>query len=207
MKDREEKGAGSILGMLVLFLVIIGLGIFVVKAFIDANTTKVDPGELITESMEEIGELAVYEWDYTTSQTIEDSYWQIFGVNIPWTNKTATLTGSATIKFGINLDGVTYTVDSENKSVDIDIDQISILSHELDEESFEYDIDDNFLNRVSEKEKKQLRIDFKKYAEENIPDSVYKKAKDKVKSVIISGLSEVVPDYDIEVNFADELTK
>lgn len=105
-----------------------------IAAYEKANK-EVDIGVIQTE-VKEIGELATVEYLYTDANRFSDPR-QIFGFSIPFTTKSFIVKWDGIIKAGIDVGEVTLELNEERKEIIVGIPEAKILSHELNENSFE----------------------------------------------------------------------
>jgi hypothetical protein len=196
------------IGKVICWLFVLALGCTIAYGFWDANTGKNSTtSRLIAEHFEEIEEVAVYEYTYIHSETLDEDYMKIFNINIPWTNKHCTLTGSGTIKFGIDMNDADFTIQGNN--IKVTIPTVSILSHELDEDSMEFsEQSDSIFNKLTAEDLQQLRSDFKTNVEENLnqpatssTNSVYTTANNIVQKKIKSAIESLNSNYEVTVQF------
>lgn len=100
-------------------------------------TTEVSIG-VINSEIKEIGELATLEYIYTDAGKFSDPV-QFFGKDVPLsiTTKTFIAKWDGCIKAGVNVEEIVVDMDKIKKEIVIHIPKAEILSHELDDESFE----------------------------------------------------------------------
>lgn len=96
---------------------------------------EVDIGVIKTE-IKEIGELATIEYLYTDANRFSDPK-KIFDFEIPFTTKSFIVKWDGIIKAGIEVGEVTVELNEEKKEIIVGLSEAKILSHELDENSFE----------------------------------------------------------------------
>lgn len=121
----------------------------------DSLPTVVDPinPEIFLKTLDseikEIGELATIEYIYTNAGKY-DSPKQLFGKDIPFTTKSFVAKWDGTIKAGVDVEKVSTVVDYFGKKILVYLPEAEILSHEIDESSFEtFDEKDGLFNRIT----------------------------------------------------------
>lgn len=102
------------------------------------NASKEVNISVINSEIKEIGELATIEYIYTDAGKFSDPA-QFFGKDIPFsiTTKTFIAKWDGCIKAGVNVEEIVVDVNKLKKEIVIHIPKAEILSHELDDESFE----------------------------------------------------------------------
>lgn len=91
---------------------------------------------VINVEIQDIGELATLEYLYTDAGKFEDVK-QLWGKNIPFIRKSFIVKWDGSIKAGVNVQEIAAEIDNDSKQITIHIPKAKILSHELDDESFE----------------------------------------------------------------------
>jgi hypothetical protein len=159
--------------------------------------------QFLVESFQDIDEYAVYEYNYSRSQTYDGGSKNLFGViDIPFTNKSATISASGTLKFGVK--GEDLSAKTNDHVIIITVDKVSLLDNNIILESVKFDKKDNLLNKYSQEEQNQIKEQFSKSIEESIDDSIYDVVKEKLKTKLTTKIGQLVPDYTIEVKFSEE---
>lgn len=92
--------------------------------------------EEVLSEINSIGELATVEYVYTDVGEFSDPI-SIKNFKLPWTTKSFLAKWDGVIKGGIDLSEVKMAIDEGNKLITVTIPEAKILSHDLDEESFE----------------------------------------------------------------------
>lgn len=93
---------------------------------------------LINVEIQEIGELATLEYLYTDAGKFSDPK-ELFGKEIPFsfTTKSFIAKWDGSIKAGVDVQRITAELNNLTKEIVVHIPKAEILSHELDDESFE----------------------------------------------------------------------
>lgn len=91
----------------------------------------------VNEITKDVRKMISQEYNYEeVGQHIK--YRKIFGKKVPFTTDEVLFQFSATIYAGVDLAEADYYVDNENKVITVSLPKATIISHEVDEESFEY---------------------------------------------------------------------
>lgn len=110
--------------------------------------------DVINYKIQEIGELATYEYMYTDAGKFENPK-KIFGKNIPFTTKSFIAKWNGVIKAGVDINEIKAEVDKNNKKIIVHMPKAEILSHEIDEDSVEtLDQKDGLLDKASKNAEK-----------------------------------------------------
>lgn len=148
---------------------------------------------IINKEIQDIGELATLEYLYTDSGKFEDAK-QLWGKNVPFTKKSFIVKWDGSIKAGINVKEITVEIDNDSKEVTVHIPKAEILSHELDEESFEtLDEKDGLFNPIEIDDTREFDAEGKNAMEiRAIENGILDKAFENAKEIIYRMLSNDV---------------
>ncbi len=102
-------------------------------AFDQVQTVSV---EEIQRVLEPAAELVTAQYHYKDAGTYEN-YEKLFGKKFGFMTDKFVFTYSGVVSVGIELDDIVFTVDDENKTIDIKLPPIEIKHNEVDEKSFE----------------------------------------------------------------------
>ena len=103
---------------------------------------------LINTTIQNIGELATIEYLYTDAGKYSDPK-QLWGRDIPLTTKSFIAKWDGVIKAGVDITKITVEVNDSEKKLVVNIPKAQILSHEIDESSFEtLDEKDGLFNAI-----------------------------------------------------------
>ena len=171
-EEREEKrgNAAAVKKMLspkavlavaiVVAVVAVGLGIWFGKFFFTEST----PTKL---GFEDIGELAT-QAAYCTEVNVTEASRELFGVTIPFTQSKYIYSYDVVVKAGFDFGAVTYSVDEANKTIQVELPPVRILSSELDLDSFQlYHEAESIFRPITLEENNQALAALKQAAEEN----------------------------------------
>ena len=127
-------------------------------------------GEIISECLADIGELATEEYFYTEVETFDSSK-SIKGFEIPFTTSTVIFSYEGVIKAGIDFTAITVEKDNSKKVITVTIPKSKILSSEIDNDSFEvYDEKNSIFNRITVTDVNDSIADLKERAESKAID-------------------------------------
>lgn len=161
--------------------------------------------DVIANKLTEISELSVLEYRYknaASSDKKEDSL-KIGDISIPFTGKTLVITYEGVAKMGPDLSRATVEQQGEN-GIKISIPHSTILSHELDEDSFEYLVQDSGLfNPLKPEDGKKLEQQQKQVMEQSIQEQgLLDEADAKAIEQIESFIEALDPDLKVTVEVA-----
>ena len=91
----------------------------------------------IKEVLEPASDLITTKYYYTDSNTYEN-YKELFGQKIPFTTDKVIFTYDGEISVGIDLSGLRYSINHNDKIITITLPKVKILANEIDETSFEF---------------------------------------------------------------------
>ncbi len=140
---------------------------------------------LINTQIQNIGELATQEYLYTDAGKYSDQK-QLFGCDIPFTEKSFLAKWDGIIKAGVKVEQIHAETDKETKEIIVHIPQAEILSHEIKEESFEtFEEKDGLFNPIKIDDIREFDIMSKESMEKRaVENGLLDKAYDYAKSII-----------------------
>ncbi|MBR3042551.1 MAG: DUF4230 domain-containing protein [Eubacterium sp.] len=191
MDNRVVVSMKVVIGVIIT-LVLIGVGAFVIGTLSGKRKAKeeivipkteepttlapiIEPEvkidkQTVKESIAPAGELVSYKYFYTDAGTYEKS--QKFtdtDITIPFTTDKTVYTFSGTINAGIDMEEIEYDVDNEKKTIIVYLPEPQILSHELDESSFQtYDVKKSIFTSSDLKDYASFVSELKKSEEEKL---------------------------------------
>lgn len=92
---------------------------------------------MVQDALKPTAALITNQYRYTAAD-IYDDYKKFFGFNLPFTNTKAVFTFKGTMSIGIDLQELTYQIDNDKKSIEIQLPSIGVLSHDIDLGSFQF---------------------------------------------------------------------
>ena len=145
---------------------------------------------VISSQIKKISELASMEYLYTDANRFSDPK-QFLGVNIPFSEKSFIVKWDGTIKAGMDVSQITLNSDEEDHVIVVQVPQAKILSHEIDENSFEtLDEKDGLFNPIKIDDIRNLDAVSKKEMEQRaIENGLLEKASENAQEVILKLLN------------------
>lgn len=161
--------------------------------------------EILKEEIKEISELATCQDTYKASvpySTESKKFWKT-DIKIPLSSKSMVAEYSATIKLGIKLTDENYDVKADDETITVTIPHSEILSHEIDEDSWELkDKKNGLFNPLKPEDDSELRKLAKKQVNEKLDmDALYQKADENAQDQIQKFLELSNPDATVVVEF------
>ncbi len=165
------------------------------------NTYKVDT---IKEQVSEISELSVLEYKYTnTDEMSGDNALKVFGKSVPFTSKSMVVSYDGIVKLGPKMDDA--KVELKGSKLTIIIPHSKVLSHEIDENSWQIlDKQNGIFNPVTPEDTDKFRKEQVKKMEEEIKnDKLFEQADESAVKQITAFFEAAYPDLKIQVLFPD----
>lgn len=144
---------------------------------------------VINTQIQDIGELATQEYLYTDAGKYSDPK-QLWGMDVPFTTKSFIAKWDGCIKAGVKVEKITAEIIEANKEIVVHIPKAEILSHEIDEDSFEtLDEKDGLFNPIEiddirEFDAMSKEAMEKRAIENGILDKAFENAKDIIYKLI-----------------------
>ena len=145
-----EHGRGSAIGKLVgVFAVLIIAAALFAGGVLLANTGMLPSlddimgkkTQLTSQTVEEIikpaSDLVTSRYYYTDASTLESSK-QLQDITLPFTTTKIIFKYDGVVSLGIDLSKVSFQIDDEAKTIEVDLPALNILANEIDENSFVY---------------------------------------------------------------------
>ncbi len=197
-----------LLGIIVLCLSIGGLSGFAVYK---KNSGKSDKSliqkesNIVTINLEEIlesaSDLVSLKYYYTDADTYSNSK-KAFGKKIPLTTDKVVFKYSGVVSAGIDISLVQYEIDDEKKEITLSLPEPKIISHEIDEDSFEFfDVKNSVFTETKFEDYTSMVADLKEDKEEYLEEDgeFYKEVLDNAKDVLKNFVTapEQTKDYNV----------
>lgn len=194
---KSKKAIGGIVAIIIFIAAVFYAGMLFGSDHEAEVTSTTIKNQLI-----EINELAVYSYEYSKVGKFSDNL-TFHGWDIPLTQKSFLITYNGVLKAGINFEDTKITVNGD--TIDIELPESTILSHEIDESSIEvYDETNNVFNQISINDYKTFATKEKdKNKEEAIANGLLEKADERVKEVLTTYLQSIP---DIKDNYTVNIT-
>lgn len=162
---------------------------------------------VIEEQISKISELTTLKYSYRNADAVNEENAKILGIDIPFTDKNMVVAYNGIIKFGTDLSKANVElVDGEEIVINVSIEPCKIVSHEIDEESWEYLNKTSYIfNPLKPEDADNLRKTAKKAIEKKIEEKgIYDEANENAKEEIEKLLTLLYPDAKIKVNLITE---
>lgn len=209
----------AILIIVIAVLLIVLMSLFIVKqqktieeqadkAWVVENASATISVDVLTSSIQEIGELATVKYVYTNAAQFTDSK-QIKDFDIPLTKKSFIVKWDGVIKAGVDVEKIDVTVNELKEKIVIELPQAKILSHELDEDSLEtLDETNNIFNQITVDDVNSFIGENKTFMEERaVENGLLEDAEDNAKILIknfLESMGNVSEDYTVKINFVED---
>ncbi len=156
----------------------------------------------LEDVLEPACDLITTKYYYTDADSYEN-YKEIYGVKIPLTTEKVVFTYSGVISIGIDLSAVVYEIDNKLQTITIQLPEISVLSNEIDADSFEYHYVSNAVFNTTEMEDyTELISTLKQQKAEEIAENTELKnqALENTKQIFkqLLSMSDMTKDYTIQ---------
>ena len=152
----------------------------------------------IEGKLDEIGELATIEYNYTNIATYENNI-KFKDWNVPLTTKRFILQYDGTIKAGIEISKIRIT--AESGVITIKLPEVEIISHEIDESSIQVlDETRNIFNRIKLEDYATFATEQKEVCEQMaIEKGLMESARDNAEKVILNLIQSLpgISNYEI----------
>lgn len=170
MSNTAKRPRISLIVCITLLAVVLSFaGGFLVKRSLDASAAEASAPivteDLVSQRLENIGELSTVKYLYTNMARFEDSA-DFYGVKIPFTTKSFLVSYDGVIKAGIDVSGIGVAV--EGTRITVTLPEPEILSHEIDEKSLQvFDETKNIFNQIKIEDYSSFVADQKDSIEQN----------------------------------------
>lgn len=159
--------------------------------------------KLIGKQVTEISEIATVEYRYKGDAIYDGGARKLFGKDIPLTSKSMLVYYEGIVKMGSDLSAIHVDLNEHSGKLAVTIPHSKILSHELDEDTWEVlDVDNGLFNRVTPQDNGEFVKEQKHRMEQEISKSdLSKQADEKTVKQLKSFLKMTYPELEIQVLF------
>ena len=159
--------------------------------------------EILKEQITEISEMATLEYRYSGKASYDGGSLQLFGFDVPFTAKSMIVYYEGIVKLGSDLSGIEIEPGDAKNQIVVTIPHSKILSHEIDENTWEVlDVKNGLFNRVTLEDNGEFVKEQKKSREKEINKSdLPDQADEKMVSQLTNFLTMAYPDIEVEVKF------
>ncbi len=181
-------------GVIVLLLVGIGIG--------TAFSTESDTTEI---GFEDIGELAT-QVAYCTEVNVTEAERELWGISIPFTQSKYIYSYDVEIKAGLNFSEIEWSLDEENRAIEVKLPEIRVLSNEIDIDSFRlYHEDESIFRQITLEENNAALASLKETAEADaVANGLLENARDNAETVLRGFFASVYDPEEYEMRFTDK---
>ena len=159
--------------------------------------------DMLKEQITEISEMATLEYRYSGKATYDGGSLTLFGKNVPFTAKSMIVYYEGIVKLGSDLSGIEIEPGAEKNQIVVTIPHSKILSHEIDEDTWEVlDVKNGLFNKVTLEDNGEFVKVQKKAREKEInKGDLPSQADEKMVSQLTGFLQMAYPDIQVEVKF------
>lgn len=165
-KNRKITGALAI--VIIVLFVAMGLFCYTIgmkntKLAYEASKPKIT-GAILKQQLMDVKELTTVEYNYTTMGQFENST-DFYGMKVPFTTKKFIVSYDGTIKAGVDLANI--EIDVSETVITVTLPKAEILTHEVDEGSFQiYDEKNGIFNKIKLEDYNRFQLEQKKTMED-----------------------------------------
>ena len=151
----------------------------------------------------EISEMSALQYNYEDDFEYDGGSLKFLGKDVPFTNKSMTVFYKGTVKIGTDMEKADISMNDAGNKVTISIPHSTVLSHEIDEDSFQViDLDNGLFNRVKIDDDTDFRKEQKAAVEKKIhEDGVFEEADTNLESQLTRYFEMTYPNVKVAVVF------
>lgn len=191
----------TVIVMVVVFVAGFAVGDALNLNLIGKNDTGVTTEEFKAKLIE-VSEMASLDYDYDGTFKYDGGSLKFLNKDIPFTDKSMTVHYKGVIKLGTDMEKADIDFNAMGNKVTITVPHCKILSHEIDEKSYQVvDKDNGLFNRVKIEDDAEFRKLQKKETENELKASVYEEADENLEKQLIGFFGFGYPDLKVEVEF------
>lgn len=199
-KSRTISGAIAV----VIIALFVGMSLFCytigmknAKLAYEASKPKIT-GAILKQQIMDINELTTVEYHYTTMGQFENSA-DFYGMKVPFTTKKFIVSYDGVIKSGVDLAGIEIAV--SETIVTVTLPKAEILSHEVDESSFQiYDEKSGIFNKIKLEDYNSFQLEQKKTMEDKaLSSGILLDAYDNAENIVRNIIQNVTHYYEYTV--------
>lgn len=158
---------------------------------------------VIEEKISEISEMATLEYNYKNNAVYDGGSKKFMGKDIPLTSKSMIVSYEGIIKMGSDMENIEVVLDEKADKVTITIPHSKILSHEIDQDTWEIlDVKNGLFNRVTLEDNADFIKEIKAQIEEDVMSrDLLKQADDNTVKQLQNLLTMVYEELEVVVIF------
>lgn len=151
----------------------------------------------------EISEMSALQYNYEDDFEYDGGSLKFLGKDVPFTNKSMTVFYKGTVKIGTDMEKADISMNDAGNKVTVSIPHSTVLSHEIDEDSFQViDLDNGLFNRVKIDDDTDFRKEQKAAVEKKIhEDGVFEEADTNLEAQLTRYFEMAYPNVKVEVVF------
>lgn len=199
------KKAKHILTLIIMIAVFLAGA--VVADILNINYFSNDENRVSVDQMKvdiiEISEMAALQYNYEDDFEYDGGSLKFLGKDVPFTDKSMTVFYKGIVKIGTDMENADVSMNAAGNKVTVSISHSVVLSHEIDEDSFQViDLDNGLFNRVKLEDDTEFRKEQKAAVEKKIrEDGVFEEADNNLESQLIKYFEMAYPNVKVEVVF------
>lgn len=189
-----------------ILMVVMFVGGAIVADAINLNFIGKPDTDVTTEEFKaklvEVSEMAALNYEYDGTFKYDGGSLKFLDKDIPFTDKSMTVHYDGVIKIGTNMEKADVKLNAMGNKVTITVPHCEILSHEIDEDSYEIvDKDNGLFNRVKIEDDSDFRKLQKEKIEKNLDKAVYTEAEENLENQLVTFFSFGYPELKVEVEY------
>lgn len=167
------------------------------KLVYEATKPKIT-GAILKQQIMEVKELTTVEYNYTTMGQFENST-DFYGMKVPFTTKKFIVSYDGNIRAGVDLTSI--EIDVTETVITVTLPKAEILSHEVDEGSFQiYDEKNGIFNKIKLEDYNRFQIEQKKTMEDKaLSSGILTEAYDNAQNIVRNIIQIATNDNEYKV--------
>ncbi len=154
----------------------------------------------LKQTLEAASDLVTEKYHYTAVGKDEKEGKKIAGITLPGTSELTLLIYDGTIHAGIDVSEIQPTIDNESKTITLALPEPKIISHEIDESSFEaYDVKTAAFSKKTYEDLGEMISEFKATKEEELEtdEEFWENVTEEAENALTTLLTTVSGDYEV----------
>ena len=187
-------------------LAVILITALVAGALVFGITSKLSSkSEAVKLGFEDIGELAT-QAAFCEEVSVTEADRELFGISIPFTQSKYIYSYNVEIKAGFDFGEITYTVDEENKVIEVQLPPVEVLSRSIDPTSFKlYHEDESIFRQISLEENNAALVQLEQQAEETaVANGLLEEARTNGETILSSFFHQVYSPEEYTIVYTDK---
>lgn len=199
---KRAKKALTLIAILAAFLAGAAVEDLLNIKFLSNDDNRVSVEQMKVE-INEISELASIKYSYENDFVYDGGSLEFFDKKIPFTHKSMTVFYKGTVKLGADMEKADIDLNAAGNKLTVTAPHSTVLSHEIDEDSFQViDVNNGLFNRVKLEDDTEFRKRQKAAVEKKLrKDGLYEEADSNLKKQLEQYFGAAYPEIKIEVQF------